>query len=147
MKIREATLEDAKRLDELLTLLIEDEYLNYDDALTPFVVKDFYKNVIVRENTKIFLCEENEKIVGYVYGYLTEEKKIIIDALFVMEEYRKKGIATQLLECIKSWAKEIDISIIEISVLLKNEKARSLYQKMGFMPFKETLRFYESNHD
>ncbi len=147
MIFREASINDAKRCDELLTQLIEDEYINYDDSLSPLVVDDFYKNILVRENTKIILCEEKGKIVGYIYAYLTEEKHILIDALFVLPEYRNRKIATKLIDGIKLWAKEDDVSIIEISVLSKNERAKHLYNKLGFITFKETLRLNEGNNN
>lgn len=109
MNYRVATIEDAEKLDDLLSKLIEDERINYDNSIESTVVKDFYKNIILSENTMIYLCEDDDSIVGYIYAFI-DGSKGKIDALFVERDYRNKRVASHLLEYIKKWFQENNIN-------------------------------------
>ena len=131
----------ANECDKLLTLLIHDEkqYNQYIDD--NFVVKDFYKNTIKDKNNILLSYIDNEKIVGFVYLKPTcdEDKKgYLIDALFVLKEYRKKGIAKKLLNEAISIVKESDF--IDINVMYNNKIAYNLYKSLGFNEIKIMLR-------
>lgn len=137
MNFRIATLDDADKLDDLLTKLIDDERKNYDKTLEPIVVKDFYKNYISKNNYMIYLCEDQEKIIGYIYIIINEQNKAKIDALFVEKDYRKKGVASKLFELAISYLRQRRVIDIEISVMSKNIAAKKFYEKIGFTTFKE----------
>ena len=140
MNFRSANLQDSLQLDNLLTKLVKDEKNNYDKYIKIEEINGFYQNILVNNNTKAFVCEENNKIVGYIYCYVNNESIGILDALYVEEEYRGLGIATKLIELAIDWLKENRVKVIEISVIDKNELAKKLYAKLGFQKFKETLR-------
>lgn len=140
MNYRIAELKDTEELDNLLSLLIKDEKENYDNTIESTEVKDYYKNMIIRENNIIYLCKKENKIIGYVF-VKTPENVAIINALYVLPEERGKGIASNLLKLAINWIKEKNIKTVEISVLSKNTKAKELYKKCGFNEiFKETYR-------
>ena len=152
MIIRKAKKEDAKELNWLLTLLIRDEK-QYDDSINEeFVVTNMYENYIEDTNRYIIVAEDNNKIVGYLYGYLKDnditvtKKSSLIDALFITLEYRHKGIANQLINEFKNWSKNNNVDTIEIGVCSQNIKARNLYLKHRFKPLKETL-IYSFNEE
>ena len=142
--IREAILEDANALDNLLSLLIQDER-KYDDNISPFLfITDYYRNFIGKDNNYFYVYEVNNEIVGYVYAKIKNDPTVknkcaIIDALFIKEEYRNQKIASQLLDKVIAKIKENDISLIEISVMYENKIAKHLYESKGFNYFKETL--------
>lgn len=140
MTFRMANIKDANRLDELLTKLIEDERTNYDSSLEPMVVEDFYKNALAQDYNVIYICEEDGIIVGYIYLILKENDGAKIDALFVEEEYRRRGIASKLLDMAIDKMREEKVKHTEISVLSENVEAKKLYQKKGFIVFKEILK-------
>ncbi|MBR1416319.1 MAG: GNAT family N-acetyltransferase [Bacilli bacterium] len=134
MIYRKANIKDAKEVDSLLTKLIADER-QYDPKCELVIVKDYYINFIEDSNKYLFVCEDNNNIVGYIYSII-EEDNAKIDALFVLEEYRNKGIATKLIEDFISYAKDNNIKQITINVLSNNLKARKLYLKY-FKPYKK----------
>ncbi len=145
MKIRIAEPKDAERLNAFLTLLIRDEK-QYDDGINEnFVVTNMYENFIGDPKRIILVAEEDEKIIGYLYGFIidsdeVETKKIAkLDALYVEENVRKKGIAESLINIFKDWVIDNNISKIEVNVCSDNYKAKSLYQKKGFKTTKETM--------
>ena len=130
------TIEEANICDELLTLLIQDEK-KYDDNISDFVVKDWYNKLYNDLDKVIFVAKENDEIIGYIYVKVAFDpsmvyKVTLIDALYVKEEYRFKGIATELINTAKNWTKEQGIKQITINVIEKNDVAYMLYRKLGF---------------
>lgn len=145
MLYRKALMKDAKYLDNLLTELIQDER-KYDNSIDEnFVVTNFYQNYI-EDNTKfLYLAEDNNKIVGYIYGYFNKDNTInnkvaYLDALFIKENYRKQGITNKLIEEFKKWAIDNNCTSMEVNVCSNNIKAKNLYIKHNFQSFKETLK-------
>jgi len=57
--------------------------------------------------------------------------------LAVAPEYRRHGLATQILNYSLRMASRMGKSWLELSVLKKNTSARSLYEKMGFVKKEE----------
>lgn len=141
MIFRDGTLEDCIQLDNLLTKLVDDERRNYDSSIEEgFVVKDYYKNFIGQNNHKIYLCEINSVVVGYIYLIIGNKNEAKIDALYVLEEYRNMKIASKLLDLAMLYFKEHNVNSIEIGVLSKNIAAKKLYMKYGFSTFKEIMK-------
>jgi len=135
--IRKAIKEDAPKLDEMLTSLIQDER-QYDDNINErFKVEKMYENYIEDETRYILVAENENHILGYIYGYcentpVTKKPTARIDALYVREEARNNGIARKLISSFINWAKIKNITSIEIGVLNANNKAMLLYTSLGF---------------
>lgn len=144
-KIRRANIEDAKSVNELLTLLIRDEK-KYDININEeCVIERLYEDIILNENSIVLIAEKNKKILGYLFGYIIEngnaylEKSAKLEALYIDEKNRKNGIATSLIEKFKIWSKEKKVKYIEVQVLNNNANAYNLYKKEEFKEFKSTL--------
>ena len=145
MIIRKANYNDVKTLNNFLTLLIRDEK-QYDSGINEnFVVTNMYENYIEDSNKLIIVALENDNIVGYLYGIINSSddtyKYIIakLDALYVCDNYRNKGIATSLIEHFKKWAISKNAKKIEVNVWSNNIKAKRLYEKNDFKTTSETL--------
>ncbi len=145
MIIRKAEYKDVETLNNFLTLLIRDER-QYDLGIDEnFVVTNMYENYIEDSSKLIIVAEENEKIVGYLYGIIKPNddtyKYIVakLDALYIDSNFRNKGIATALIEYFKEWAKNQNVNKIEVNVWSKNTKAKKLYEKNAFQTTSETL--------
>lgn len=84
----------------------------------------------------MLVCDGNN--VGYCVTMKTYSVEaggitIWIDELFVLEEYRSKGLGRELFKYIE---KNVDKKLrrIRLEVELENGRAISLYKKMGFEP-------------
>lgn len=143
--IRKAELADAKVLDELLTSLVQDER-QYDDTISSlFVVKDYHKNYLKRKDNICYVYEDNNEIIAYIDGKIVNDGTEVCDtfkinALFVKEDYRHKGIATELIKTILNDVKQRGITNCEIGVMSENYNAKKLYEKFGFKTYKEIKR-------
>ena len=114
--------------------LSDDEIKKIENYITINIPKELnnYRNIVVNGN-----------IVGCLL--ITEENGVkLLDEIYLEEEYRNKGIGSDI---IKSILKENDI--IYLWVYKLNHKAISLYKKLGFFVDEETeIRYhmkYEKN--
>ena len=143
--IREALEKDLIAVDNLLTLLIQDERI-YNKNINPdFKVDGWYQKYINDDNRVILVYEMDSKIVGYLYGYIEVtpvniRNEAFLDALYVEESFRKNGIATELINDFINWVKMKDAISIEVGVLLRNNKAINLYLKNKFKRYSERLK-------
>lgn len=145
IKIRKASQSDSKILNSFLTKLIQDEK-KYDVNINEnCVVTYLYENLILSDSNCILVAECENKIVGYLYGYIKENSDAYInpiaqlEAMFVEEEYRNNGIATMLIEVFKEWVKLKNVKYIELKVCNENKNAISLYQKNKFKNTKDIM--------
>lgn len=146
MKIREAWTADAAALDGLLTELIRYEH-RYDENLNPgFAVTDNYGAMIGREDCRIWAAEEDGELCGYLCALVCNfpvyvRPVVILDALYVREEHRRKGIATALMARAKDFAASIGAQSIELKVYSANDAAAGLYREHGFTETKKYLHW------
>lgn len=125
----------ANECDHLLSLLIADEKQYRHDTYSPFVVKDYFKNVI-KNPENILLAEEiDNHLIGYVYLQPIGEAHrtgYLIDGLYVEKKYRGQGHGRRLLQKALEVLKTKDLDYLEIKVMTHNTIARKLYQSFGF---------------
>lgn len=131
--------------DNLLTKLIQSERIFDSNVKETFVVNNNYTRKYDKGFNVLFIAYADDKPVGYIYGYIKEQKGDFvyesvgcIDALYVLEDYRKKGIATALINKFYDWCSERGIKFVTIGVYKDNIDAYNLYSKHGF----ETNSYY-----
>lgn len=134
------SIEEANICDQLLTKLIQDER-QYNDLISEnYVVTDHFSKMLNDPNIVLLAYYLDEKIVGYILIRKTDENRCLLDGLFVLEEYRKQGIANKLLNEAIERCKKMEIKYIDINVMEKNKIAKNIYKKLGFTEFEITLR-------
>lgn len=89
-----------------------------------------------------FFYIEDQKIVGYLF-YSQIYERIELDQIEVIEDYRQRGIASQLMECLLTKAKKEQTKNITLEVKKDNHKALKLYQKFGFHPVAVREKYYQ----
>ncbi len=95
-----------------------------------------------------------------VYRVLTEDGKAIaymgmwiladeghITNVAVAKDYRRKGVASRLVDDFISLAKERSLIFMTLEVRESNQSAISLYEKKGFVPVGRRKRYYENTED
>lgn len=146
--VKVENLEDAKKCNHLLTLLIRNEGKYNENINLNYEVNNWFENLYYKNNNVLYVAKEDEQVVGYVYCKInsfdngpTNELEALIDGLYVIEKYRNKGIATTLINKAKQWCKDNNVKYIMINVLENNKKALKLYNKQNFENYEKILRF------
>lgn len=145
MQIRNAEIKDAAVLDELLTRLIRYESRWDPNLDEEYTVRDNYSNMIGHQDCKILIAEEDGEIWGFLCAIVCRfpmyrKPMVILDALYVEEQYRNRGCATALIQELQRFAVGEGAASIELKVFSENATANKLYSRHGFAETKKYLR-------
>jgi GNAT superfamily N-acetyltransferase len=132
--IRKAKIDDLKQLSELF-----DKYrVFYEKDSNVNAAEIFLHERIHNNESEIFVAETSEKmLVGFVQLYpifsSTRMKKLwLLNDLFVLPEYRSKGISIQLIDKAKTLASDTNAVGVILETAKSNSIGNSLYLKTGF---------------
>lgn len=130
--IREATAKDAEKIASLAVQMwkshtveeLAQEFCEYMD----------------KESNIIFLAISDECTVGFAqcglrYDYVegTDSSPVgYLEGIFVVEEYRKRGLAKDMLEACQKWAKQQGCKEFASDCELDNKVSLEFHLKMGF---------------
>lgn len=109
--------------------LIENLFKEYKEKYNP----------IINDYTFILSYKENDKYVGFLIYQLLYEACEIID-IFVLDEYRNKGIGKAL---INKMLENKQIEKVTLEVKKDNKNAIMLYNSLGFKPVSIRKGYYE----
>lgn len=130
IKIEEIVEEDFETLIELFRELAVFE--NLPEKMINSVKrmkseKDFFRGFTIKD--------ENNLILGYVtffFAYYTwVGKSLYMDDLYIREAYRGKGLGTQLIKKVISFAKETNCQKLRWQVSNWNKSAIKFYKSLG----------------
>lgn len=89
----------------------------------------------------LLIYEENEKVVGFI-EFANNVGNIDIYTIAVDENFKRQGIATQLIDYVKG---NYDYETITLEVRSKNDAAIKMYQKNGFEVINTRKKYYEND--
>lgn len=86
------------------------------------------------------LAEQNNQILGYALAQDfgidlrsgNDHRTAKLHDLYVLPEFRRRGVASQLIDAIKIWAKERPLRYV--FWYANQREASPIYQKMGYQP-------------
>jgi len=139
MIIRPIEVRDAETFLELGKRVEDSGFMLFEPGEKTRTVDEqrrIIERIIPDKKSTILVAEEENTLIGYLQAMGSNIKRIRHSAhlaLGVVEQYRGKGIGTQLFEELFKWAKETEISRLELTVIKHNFKAFNLYRNMGFV--------------
>lgn len=146
MIIKKATIRDFEALKEI-KLLSKKEELKYSGTIKPIdknkeIYFSYLKKDLKHKNRSIFMVLENKKVIGMILAQSFKplpiskfQKKGYISNLYILKDYRKKGIGKKLVNYVLKWLKEKKVGHITLEIHVKNAPALKLYRKMGFKDY------------
>ena len=143
MQVREAKLSDLKNL----SVLFNSYRMFYGKESDIRVAEEFLRSRIENKDSKIFICEFNNELSGFVQLYpifssTRVSKYWLLNDLFVDIKKRGKGYSKLLIER----SKELVIESNACGMMLETEKSNDignmLYPSTGFKK-NELCNFYE----
>lgn len=139
--IRKGNLTDIDEIANLRINLLKEvnsNCYNYDWENYRNILKKFYYSNIVSSNILCYIFEDNKKIVAMSCAFLyntiplmnnLDGKMSMITDLYVLKEYRNKGIGTSLIINIMDALKKMGYKRILLNATKDGEK---LYRQLGF---------------
>jgi [ribosomal protein S18]-alanine N-acetyltransferase len=141
MEIRIETA-NFKQLDKLYT--IEEQCFNeeaFSRQQIAYLLTDY--------NTIALAAKNNADIAGFIIAQIEVEDNTEfghIVTLNISPNFRKKGVATKLLQEIQSLLKKRGINECRLEVREDNHAAIKLYQKLGYQTVGKLERYYGKKH-
>ncbi|MGB3534649.1 MAG: GNAT family N-acetyltransferase [Microcoleaceae cyanobacterium] len=134
VKLRPATIEDVETIFDLIQALAEYEKLSHQVVGTTEQLKEHLFGQ--RPYAEVILAESNSKVVGFVlffhnYSTFLTQPGIYLEDLFVLAEYRRKGIGKALIAAVAKLAIARNCGRLEWSVLDWNQPSIDFYRRMG----------------
>ncbi len=138
---REATVQDVSALAKIRGDNLEDEkYWRY--RILGYL-ECTHNPQMALEPRIIYVASVNETIIGFVAGHLTHRYNCEgeLQWINVMEEYRRSGIASELVKILTDWF--IEQKSYKICVDPGDDIARHFYEKNGAKPLNEHWMFWK----
>ncbi|MCY9183575.1 GNAT family N-acetyltransferase [Bacillus sp. FSL L8-0222] len=133
MNIRQALPADAAAIAPLFNQYRE----FYKQASDLEGAEAFLKARLEKEESVIFIAEENGEFIGFTQLYpafssVAMKRIYILNDLFVASSVRKKGVGRRLLSAAKDYAAENGAKCLKLQTEHHNRAARSLYEQNGY---------------
>lgn len=146
MQIRTATSQDK---EQVLRLFDEFSDMFHSTEKPSVVGGKIYDEIMSRQDTFIFVAEEDGKLLGLVTFYLLPNVRHgwhrgHIEDVFVSSEAREHGVGTQLFNHIKDYCRTHDVKVIKLDSGNELTTAHQFYEKNGG---KTTERFFRFDID
>lgn len=136
----EITFKTATNSDRNLLLTLTKEFyqlerLTYNvEALNKCFDEIFTNKSLAR----IWIIYADREPAGYLvlsFGYSLEfhGRDALIDEFYIRETYRSQGIGKQTLEFVKTTCQNLGIKAVHLEVNHQNDRAKTIYQKAGFV--------------
>ena len=134
LTIRPATLSDVSALFALICALAEYEQLSHVVTGSPEALREHLFGT--RPYAEAIVAQWEQETVGFAlflpnYSTFLTKPGIYLEDLFVLPEYRRRGIAKAMLLYLARLASDRDAGRLEWSVLDWNEPAIRFYKSIG----------------
>lgn len=89
---------------------------------------------------RVRLVKSDGVLVGYCLSFIDDGMNGTLESLFVDDSMRGKGIGLALAKDSLDWFASKGTKTENLEVTAGNDNARAFYDKLGFRPFKTTMR-------
>lgn len=110
----------------------------------PWKREDFVKEMTQNACARYLVAELEEKIVGFAGAWIVLDEAHITN-IAVSEEFRGQGIGRKLTEALMQYAANLGVVYATLEVRRSNERAKKLYQSLGFEYVGLRKKYYEDN--
>jgi ribosomal protein S18 acetylase RimI-like enzyme len=153
--IRAATASDVAEIVAIWGELAL-HHAQLDEAFAPSArwqeeYRQFIRTLIGRDDALAVVAVEAGRVVGYGVGristlpaFFERRRRGYVHDVVTRQAYRRRGIGRRLVGALLEWMRGTGISLVELTVAVRNEEAVRFWQEMGFATYmhhmKRTLR-------
>jgi ribosomal protein S18 acetylase RimI-like enzyme len=144
---RRATTQDAEALAALRMAFLAEVSGAGEDAALQKSIQDYFARAIPKDEIFVFVAVADRKIIassGLIFHVHAPSnrnptgREAYIMNMYTMPEWRKRGIASRLLQMLIDHCRQSDCT--KISLHVPQTGVRSLYEKSGFRPVETEMR-------
>ena len=125
---------------------------NHINQIIP-IEKESYANPWTEEHFKKdvrnpislnFLYKKNNKLIGYLFGYLIKDE-YHLNKITIKKKYRQKKIGSSLFSCCLSELINKNVRCIQLEVSSLNLTAQKFYKNLNFIKVGVRKNYYSKN--
>lgn len=135
--VRRGETSDISKMAEIYCQAMKEAYKDilpkdYLEHVTIEEAKNIWKNFIEKRGNLCLLWEEYD-ILGFAGIKEDEEKKrcTMLSSLYVAKDVQGRGIGRRLIEEVFQEARKRGSEFVSVSVVMKNERAKNIYEGLG----------------
>lgn len=136
----EITFKTANNSDRNLLLTLTKEFYQIEHlTYNVEVLNKCFDEIFTNDSlATIWIIYAKQEPAGYLvltFGYSLEFKgrDALIDEFYIRETYQGQGIGKQTLEFVQTTCQSLGIKAVHLEVSQENTRAKSIYQKAGFV--------------
>jgi GNAT superfamily N-acetyltransferase len=131
---------DLKRLLEFEQAIIGTER-PYDETLRSGEDVHYYdlEDLILSPDVEVVVAESATEVIGSGYAriesseaYLKHREHSYLGFMYVVPEYRGKGVNRQIVEALEEWSISQGVTEMQLEVYVQNGAAIRAYEKSGY---------------
>ncbi|MNS55829.1 putative acetyltransferase [compost metagenome] len=139
------TIREIRVTDYHDIYLLNQEFKPNLTAFSKENVREKIEKIIKNTKDIIFVCEENNEVIGYIHGspyeLLFAEPLVNVLGFVVREKNRNQGIGSMLMECLEQWAQNNGSSGIKLLSHPSRVQAHRFYERRGFIFTKDQKNY------
>ena len=128
-ELRELAVTANKVWHEFFPCILSPEQIDY--MVEKFQSYEAMKNQIKNDNYEYYFINYNGERAGYT-GIKNDGDRLFLSKLYLIKEFRGKGIASEAFEFLKNICRERNLKAIWLTVNKYNKNTISVYLKKGF---------------
>lgn len=107
--------------------------------------REYFAGFLARDGSLGLLAESGDEVVGYLVGYVRDGSSLRpvrmaeLESMYVLEEYRCRGVGARLVGEFLRWARERGAERASVTAYAANTGAVRFYERSGFRPKSLTL--------
>ena len=152
INIRKASPNDLEQL-----LAFEQDLIKTERPFDPTIKADpvnYYdlKGMLTAPHIEVVIAETNNKIIASGYAridkskpFLKHENHAYLGFMYVLPEFRGKGLNKRIIDNLKNWAALQNIKEFRLEVYYDNVAAIKAYEKIGFSRYSLEMRYNLEN--
>ena len=148
ISIRKATINDLPHLLHFEQGVIKAER-PFDKSLKPDPINYYdLETMLTASHVYLVVAELDKKIIASGYARIEESKPYVkyeryayLGFMYVLPEYRGRGINKLIIDELKIWAASKGLTEIRLEVYYENEPAIKAYEKIGFKKHMIEMRY------
>jgi len=147
IKIERATLANKENLNNLMQRQFDEHEIDYTAEILDYAIQE----VLERNELGLFLiAKEDDRVIGFAaisYAWTLEHggKSAWLDELYVLPEYRDRGVGSVLLGAVTEEVRREGCRAVDLEVEEEHCRAERLYERKGFKRLRRS-RWVKSLH-
>jgi GNAT superfamily N-acetyltransferase len=142
MKVRRVTATDAAKVRALRLEMLADSPLAFIERIDEAAARPHDQfcariaaNAAGSQASQYIAVTEDGRVVGQAGGHPStrDRSATVIFSVYISPPWRGNGVLARLVEAVAGWSQSIGRPVLELEVVVGNDRAVHAYEKLGFV--------------